>query len=483
MSFLTPVNMYILTGAFFLLMLFIVILAFSFFRERKLDTMCNVKNKELLTSQQELQAAQAELLAVNDELSFAYERLNQQTNELRRLNQLKSEFVSMVSHELRTPLAIIKEGVKLTADGTTGPVNETQRECLNMAVDGVNRLSRLISDLLDVSRIESGRLQLAKRSVNIIKLVQTLKDGYKPAVENKNIHLVLDLKDNVPYVFGDPDKITQIITNLVDNALKFTGENGKITITVETHQALSGDTDGKMEFVEISVSDTGLGIPREEQERIFEKFYQITSSHLTRQSGGTGLGLSIAKSLVEAHGGKISLSSQLGKGSTFSFTLPKYEGQKESELNIKAEDQLFQEERQHKNYLTLVLEETIKIAFIYQTKFSLMILQVQNFKDLAGFEIEIEIKKLENHIQHAVRRPYDKVIIDGEEIVVVLPEADGEGAKSVESRIIEALGKAGVMIKDRKLWLKIGRATYPDNSEKPNELLKYAKENLQDRPL
>ena len=100
-----------------------------------------------------------------------------------------------------------------------------------------------------------------------------------------------------------------------------------------------------------------------------------------------------------------------------------------------------------------------------------MILQVQNFKDLAGFEIEIEIKKLENHIQHAVRRPYDKVIIDGEEIVVVLPEADGEGAKSVESRIIEALGKAGVMIKDRKLWLKIGRATYPDNSEKPNELL------------
>jgi len=474
--------MYILGGAIFTLLVFVLILAFSFLRERKLDKMCNIKNSELLVSQQELQAAQTELLAVNDELSFAYERLNQQTNELRRLNQLKSEFVSMVSHELRTPLAIIKEGVKLTADGTTGEINDTQRECLNMAVDGVNRLSRLISDLLDVSRIESGRLQLAKKSVNIAKLLLGLKENYKTPLENKKISLVIDVKENIPFVFADVDKLAQIVTNLMDNAVKFSNENGKITVTAKTQEVMAVDNNTKLEYVEVGVSDTGLGIPREEQERIFEKFYQI-GSHLTRQSGGTGLGLSIAKSLVEAHGGKIYLSSELGKGSKFSFTLPKYEGQKESEHSVKAEDQLFLEERQHKNYLTLVLEETIKMAFIYKTRFSLINIRVDNFKDLAGFEKEIELKKLETQVQHCVRRPYDKVVIDEEELVIVLPEADSDGGKAVERRILETLEKSGVKIKDQKIWLKIGRATYPENGEKPHELLKFAKDNLQDRPV
>jgi diguanylate cyclase (GGDEF)-like protein len=476
-----PVNVYLLI-VFVLLMLAVVILmAIGYWGKRQSDNLCEIKNKELTVSQQELQAAQSELLAANDELSFAYERLNQQTNELRRLNQTKSEFVSMVSHELRTPLTIIKEGIRLNLDGTAGPTNDTQKECLNMALDGANRLGRLISDLLDVSRIEAGRLRLAKREVDVNKLVENLRDSYRGSMLEKKIALEFNIARDVPKVFGDSDKITQIVTNLIDNALKFTNEGGRITTSV-TERSTMDDPEQANGFVEVSIADTGLGIPKDEVERIFQKFYQI-GSHLTRQSGGSGLGLSIAKSLVEAHGGKISVQSELGKGSKFTFTLPRYTGQKESEIKIKPEDEIFLEERQHKTYLTLVLEEVIKTAFIYQSKFSILVIKVENFKDLAGFEIEMELKKLEQLVSRTVRRPYDKVIIEGEEVIIILPEANAEGVKAVERRIIESLVKAEFRVKDKKPWLKIGKTTYPDNSDKPKELIEAANNNLQDRPL
>jgi signal transduction histidine kinase/GGDEF domain-containing protein len=476
-----PINVYLLIVFVLLMLSVVVLLAVGYWRKRESDNLCETKNKELTISQQELQAAQSELLAANDELSFAYERLNQQTNELRRLNQTKSEFVSMVSHELRTPLTIIKEGIRLNLDGTAGPTNDTQKECLNMALDGASRLGRLISDLLDVSRIEAGKLRLAKREVEVNKLLENLRDSYRSSMLEKKIALEFSISRDLSKVFGDPDKITQIVTNLIDNAVKFTNEGGRITVAANERMAMR-DSDPAEGFVEVSVADTGLGIPKEEVDRIFEKFYQI-GSHLTRQSGGSGLGLSIAKSLVEAHGGKISVQSELGKGSKFIFTLPRYSGQKESEIKIKPEDELFLEERQHKNYLTLVLEEVIKTAFIYQSKFSLMIIKVENFKDLAGFEIEMELKKLEQNISRTVRRPYDKVIIEGEEVIIILPEANAEGVKAVERRIIEGLSKSDFRVKDKKPWLKIGKATFPDNNNKPKELLEFAHNNLQDRTL
>lgn len=469
----------------FATVLFVVALIFllwAYWRKHKADVFCKLKNEELLNSQSELQAAQAELLAVNDEVSFAYEKLNQQTNELRRLNQLKSEFVSMVSHELRTPLSIIKEGIKLTMDGTTGAINQSQRECLNMSVDAVNRLDRLISDLLDLSRIESGRIQLSKKVFDICKLLQKLKEVYKASCEQKQVNFILDLKEGIPYVFGDTDKITQIITNLIDNALKFTNAGGSITLYAGVKEALSTSEDRKIELVEIYVKDTGIGIPEEEKGHIFEKFYQI-GSQVTRQSGGAGLGLAIVKSLVEAHGGKISLSSEVGKGSKFLFTLPKYEGQKEIKSNIKAEDQLFFEERQHKNYLTLVLEEAIKTAYIYQSKISLIDVRIQNFKDLSGAEIEIELKKLENYFTQIVRHPHDKIIIDGQEIIILLPEADASGVKLVCGRLLNSLVKNNFLIKGGKTVLKIGLATYPDNAKNPPDLIQFAKDHLQETPI
>ncbi len=476
-----PINVYLLIVFILLMLAVVILLGIGYWRKRLTDNLCETKNKELTVSQQELQAAQSELLAVNDELSFAYERLTQQTNELRRLNQMKSEFVSMVSHELRTPLTIIKEGVRLNLDGTAGPINDTQKECLNMALDGANRLSRLISDLLDVSRIEAGRLQLAKKEVDLNKLLENLRDTYRTPLVEKKIAMELNISRDLSRVFGDTDKITQIVTNLIDNALKFTNEGGRITVAANEKLSM-GEADNATEFVEVSVADTGLGIPKEEAGRIFEKFYQI-GSHLTRQSGGSGLGLSIAKSLVEAHGGKISVQSDLGKGSKFIFTLPRYAGQKESEIKIKPEDELFLEERQHKNYLTLVMEEVIKTAFIYRSKVSVLIIRVENFKDLAGFEIEIELKKLEQLITRTVRRPYDKVVIEGEEVIIVLPEANAEGVRSVERRIVDCLLKSELRVKNKKPWLKIGKATYPDDQDKPKELIEFAHNNLQDRPL
>lgn len=454
----------------------IVLLAIAYWRKRAADILCETKNKELAAGQQELQAAQSELLAINDELSFAYEKLNQQTKELRELNQMKSEFISLVSHELRTPLSIIKEGVRLTLDGITGAVNETQKECLLMALDGVNRLNRLINDLLDLSKIESGRLSLAKRAVNLKDIAETIRDIYRNSLEKKKLSFRLESAERIPQVFGDHDKIIQILTNLLDNAIKFTGEGGAISLSLfmqEPSVSITEETETEGSVC-ISVRDTGMGIPPEEQERIFEKFYQIGSFNLQRQGGGAGLGLSIARSLVEAHGGKISVQSVSGKGSCFSFTLPVYKGQKDTDSRVESEDQLLWENRQDKSYTQLVIEDAVKTAFMYRKKFSVMIIQVNNFRLLSGFEIEIELKRLENAIQHCIRRPYDKLLVEGQECILVLPESENDGVKTVEQRIIDTLKKTNFRIKGQNLDLKMGVALYPDNAETPPELLAYA---------
>lgn len=462
-----------------LILAIIVLLILAYWHKRTADNLCELKNSELTASQQDLQAAQSELLAINDELSFAYEKLNQQTKELRQLNQVKTEFISQVSHELRTPLSIIKEGVKLTMDGTTGPVNDTQKECLTMALDGVNRLGHLINDLLDISKIESGRLFLNKKVVDIKDIVENVSIIYGGSLEKKKLSFHLDVPEHIPQIFGDHDKIIQVITNLIDNSMKFTGEGGAITLSLkeETTKSEQGAQESET-HVRVSVSDTGMGIPPEEHEKIFEKFYQVSSFNLGGQNRGTGLGLAIARSLVEAHGGKIVLQSALGKGSCFSFSLPVYKGQKETDVKLKSEDQLLWESRQEKSYLELVIGDAIKTALMYRNKFSVMVLKMDNFQMLSGFEVEIELKRLENTIQHCVRRPYDKLVIEGQECILVLPESEEEGSKAVEIRIADSLKKKNFRIKGQTPVLHIGLAIFPSDAESPAELLAFARSHL-----
>jgi PAS domain S-box-containing protein len=231
---------------------------------------------------------------------------------LKELDQMKSDFVSNVSHELRTPLTAIKGSVDNMMDGITGPLTEKQARYLARIKSNADRLGRLISDLLDLSKIEAGKIDLRPAHLPVEALVKEVAEVLRAVAAEKLISLEVVSSDGPVGVWADRDKVVQIFMNLIGNALKFTPLNGRVTIAVEK-------TDP--EWVKCSVTDTGPGIPGPEAVRIFDKFYQIEQSN-KQKTKGTGLGLTIARALVEMHGGRIWIESEIGKGSVFLFTLP-----------------------------------------------------------------------------------------------------------------------------------------------------------------
>jgi putative ABC transport system substrate-binding protein len=239
------------------------------------------------------------------ELAFANERLKE-------LDRMKSDFVSHVSHELRTPLTAIKGAVDLILREVAGPLTEKQIHYLSRVRANTQHLAGLINDLLDLSKIESGRMEVKSSRVSLGGLVHDVVEALRPVAAEKVIALEATAREPSILVLADRDKINQVLTNLIGNAIKFTPAQGKVTV--------SASRNGH-ESVQVSVSDTGPGVPREEKEKIFAKFYRIAEVN-GENPKGTGLGLAIAKALVELHGGKIWVESEPSRGSMFSFTLP-----------------------------------------------------------------------------------------------------------------------------------------------------------------
>ena len=230
----------------------------------------------------------------------------------KEIDQMKSDFISLVSHELRTPLTSIIGFVSFILDGKAGAINDRQRNSLTRVQRQSKRLAALINDLLDISRIESGRIQMEQAPISILDIVTQRIEEIRPQADEKSIQLDMTAPASVPQIFGDEARMGQVFTNLIGNAIKFTPNNGEVSVKVEA--------DGNLLHVE--VIDTGPGIPPEERQKIFDKFYQL-SDISTRQQGGSGLGLSISKSIVEAHGGKLWIDDgNQGKGSNFQFVLP-----------------------------------------------------------------------------------------------------------------------------------------------------------------
>jgi PAS domain S-box-containing protein len=229
----------------------------------------------------------------------------------RELDRMKTEFVSQVSHELRTPLTAIKGFTEMLLDRDAGEVNEEQEEYLKVVSSNVDRLVVLINDLLDISRIESGRIQLKVESIDLQEIIESVVATMRPLINGKQQTLVVEIQPNLPAARGDHDRILQVVTNLVSNAHKYTPAGGRISI--EATQA--------GEQIGVAVHDSGIGIGPDDLPRLFTRFFRVDSS-LTREIGGTGLGLSIVKSIVELHGGSVSVRSEAGKGSTFRFALP-----------------------------------------------------------------------------------------------------------------------------------------------------------------
>jgi len=231
------------------------------------------------------------------------------TVPIEEANRLKTEFVSMVSHELRTPLTSIQGYAELLLEDER--IAGEQRESLTLVKKNSGRLLGLINDLLDLSRMEAGRLDLHRTSLDLAHLIPEVAGTLRPLIEAKRQRLRLDLGDALPAVWADADRVTQILANLISNAHKYTLVEGSITVAARRD-------DG---FVRVDVSDTGIGLSPEDQAQLFTKFFRA-HDRSSQAGGGTGLGLVITRSLVELHGGRITVSSAAGRGSTFTFFLP-----------------------------------------------------------------------------------------------------------------------------------------------------------------
>ena len=258
-------------------------------------------NKEL---EQEVEKKTDDLRRSNMELASA-------NTKLRKLDRLKSEFVSMVSHELKTPLTAIKismDVLKSLSDSETDA--HTRDEMLQIIDRNIKRQKRLVNDLLDISRIETGNLKLYLEPVDMYDIIRESSNSMKDLADRKGIPILMDLRGESPQITGDHGRLVQVFMNLIGNALKFM-DKGEIRIQA---QVVGGHP-------EIRVSDTGIGIPAEELDLIFDKFHQVDSG-LTREVGGSGLGLSISRGIVEGHGGSIRAESEVGRGSTFVVVLP-----------------------------------------------------------------------------------------------------------------------------------------------------------------
>jgi signal transduction histidine kinase len=228
---------------------------------------------------------------------------------------MKSEFMATVSHELRTPLTSINMAIDILSQEVLGLVNERQRDMLSTAKDDCERLTKLVRELLDLSRLESGKYEMKRETVNLRTLVEEALKPLRLQFREKGIQVETDISPTTPDVPGDQQQLSWVMTNLVSNALRYTPENGKVII----HSEIENDS------VRISVADSGRGIPADAIEMIFDKFVQVKQA-TDSMPGSVGLGLAIAKEVVEAHGGKIWVESIVGKGSTFHFTIPRSRG-------------------------------------------------------------------------------------------------------------------------------------------------------------
>ena len=295
----------------------------------------NAVSRKPIAPQLDLLRIFASQAAVAIENAQLFQEVEETNRQLARASRHKSEFLANMSHELRTPLNAILGFTELIIDEVYGKVPDELRESIEDIHTNGRHLLRLINDVLDLSKIEAGQMQLNLSQYSVQSLIDSVISATRSLATEKRLELVSGVAEGLPPAVGDSKHITQILMNLVGNAIKFTPGGGHVTVTAKYVPSsecqvpglesgtrnLEPGTPKSPDFIEISVADTGIGIPTEELKSIFSEFRQVDSS-ITKEYGGSGLGLSIAKRLVEMHGGSIWAESQVGKGSTFYFRIP-----------------------------------------------------------------------------------------------------------------------------------------------------------------
>lgn len=267
--------------------------------------------QELQRLRDEAQSLRAELDETNQGVLALYAELDEQAEQLREVSELKSRFLSYMSHEFRTPLGSILSMTRLLEDGMDGPLTDEQRRQVRFISNSTSELREMVDDLLDLAKIEAGRITISPAWFDLMDLFSALRGMFRPLNEGNQVDLLFEDPPVLPMLYTDDKKLAQILRNFISNALKFT-PNGQVVVSAR----MEGD-----DFIRFSVRDTGIGIPKEIQSKLFEDFVQVDTP-LQKRLRGTGLGLSLCKRFAELLGGQVGVESEMGAGSEFHVTLP-----------------------------------------------------------------------------------------------------------------------------------------------------------------
>jgi len=334
----------------------------------------------------------ADQVSIAIENAHAYEISQKAVGEMRELDRVKNQFLANMSHELRTPLNSVIGFSRVILKGIDGPINDVQKQDIGSIYSSGMHLLTLINEILDMSKIEAGKMELQLEPANIGDLINSTISSIMGLVKDKPIELVQKVDANLPLVKIDQIRINQVLTNLIANAVKFT-EKGNITISA----SLSRSPEDKPEIM-VTVADSGIGIAAADQSKLFQRFSQVDDSP-TRKTGGTGLGLSICRSLIELHKGRIGLlSSEVGTGSTFFFTLPVEEPKVVSDLNQLA----------HEQNLILSIDDDPQVISLYE-----------RFLQSSGYQVVAETNP-EKAVERAIALKPMAITLD-----IMMPKKDG----------------------------------------------------------
>ncbi len=359
--------------------------------------------------------------------------------ERKRLQQLKDEFVSTVSHELRTPMTIIREGVSQVIEGLRGEVTPQQHRALTIALTGIDRLGRIINELLDVSKIEAGKMVLRRERLDIAELLQEVSGTFRFIAQERGIEIHTEFPKTPIAVYADHDRIIQVLTNLVGNAVKFT-ERGQVTIGLRTHE----------NDLECFIQDTGMGIPREDLAKVFNKFEQLGRVSVTGEKG-TGLGLSICKGIIELHRGKIWAESEGGQGARFTFSLP-----------LESARQVFKEQ----------LTDLVKEAAARGATLTAAVFEIAGSDAVSGDVLTPIVNGLENLVRKHSGRKTDIMTQDARGIFVGLPATVKKEGLRVTERITQAFQEAVLRQGlENKVRIRCTMTSFPEDTPSQEEFL------------
>ncbi|TBR16718.1 HAMP domain-containing histidine kinase [bacterium] len=362
---------------------------------------------------------------------------------LKELDRLKSDFVSVVSHELRSPLAMVRESVAQVTEGMHGEITDNQKRFLFMAVNNIDRLARIISDLLDISRIESGRINLHKDFYDLMDLMENSLFLFDPQIKEKNLQIIREYSaDSARVAYVDKDRMTQVFNNLIENAVKFT-EKGHIKVWIHCTKNI----------VECAVVDTGVGIAEENMPKVFNKFEQFTRS-AGSGAKGTGLGLSIVKGMVELHSGSVWAESKLGEGSAFGFRIPIYNPS---------------------DFAQECLTRGIQKASIEGSPLSIIVFTIKNMEEFSkktteGFAMTLH-HMAENVLRNSIQHVSDICAKDDRTFLVFLPGLDRREVLSTASKskyVLEDYFK--IELKDFKVHIDFKVVNFPEDGKTEEEI-------------